>query len=88
MCREWAEKEVGPQALEFNRNEKFNLKLFKRCGELGLPGVSSYHYRYIYMVHIIPGAIFFSSIFNIFFVVGNDCMKNTFYSILFFAVML
>ncbi len=40
MCREWAEKEVGPQALEFNRMEKFNIELFRECGKLGLPGVS------------------------------------------------
>ena len=30
--------EVEPQALEYNREEKFNLELFKKCGELGLLG--------------------------------------------------
>eukprot|EP01084_Bolivina_argentea_P209624 357026_1 len=40
MCREWAEKKVGPQALEFNRKEKFNIELFRECGKLGLPGVT------------------------------------------------
>ena len=32
--------EVEPQALEYNREERFNMDLFKRCGELGLLGVT------------------------------------------------
>ncbi len=32
--------EVEPQALEYDRKEKFNLPLLKRCGELGLLGLT------------------------------------------------
>jgi isovaleryl-CoA dehydrogenase len=32
--------EVEPQAARFNRQEKFNLALFRRCGELGLLGLT------------------------------------------------
>ena len=32
--------EVEPQATAFNRDEKFNLALFRRCGELGLLGLT------------------------------------------------
>lgn len=39
MVREFAKTEVEPQALEYNRAEKFNYDLFKRLGsELGLLG--------------------------------------------------
>lgn len=40
MIREFAEKEVDPQALEFNRLEKFNVELFRKLGELGLLGIT------------------------------------------------
>jgi isovaleryl-CoA dehydrogenase len=40
MLREFVEKEVDPQALEFNRLEKFNVPLFKKLGELGLLGIT------------------------------------------------
>ncbi len=46
---------MGPQALEFNRKEKFNIELFRECGKLGLPGVSYYH-----ILQMFPGT------FNIF----------------------
>lgn len=39
--REFAEKEVLPQALEHSREEKFNMGLFKKCGELGLLGITA-----------------------------------------------
>ena len=40
MVRSFAEKEVDPQALEYNREEKFNMPLFKQAGELGLLGIT------------------------------------------------
>ena len=41
MVREFATKEVEPQANEYNRDEKFNLPLFKKMGELGLLGITA-----------------------------------------------
>lgn len=38
--KQWVESEVEPQALEFDRNEKFNLNLFRQLGELGLLGIT------------------------------------------------
>ena len=38
--RAFADEEVRPQALEFNRSETFNRRLFDKCGELGLLGVT------------------------------------------------
>jgi alkylation response protein AidB-like acyl-CoA dehydrogenase len=40
MVREFAEKEIDPQALEFNRLEKFNVDLFRKFGQLGLLGIT------------------------------------------------
>ena len=40
MLRSFAETEVDPQAKEFNRDEKFNMPLFKKLGELGILGVT------------------------------------------------
>lgn len=40
MVRSFAETEVEPQAIEFNRAEKMNLPLFRKLGELGLLGVT------------------------------------------------
>lgn len=40
MLRNFAETEVDPQAKEFNRDEKFNMPLFKKLGELGILGVT------------------------------------------------
>jgi alkylation response protein AidB-like acyl-CoA dehydrogenase len=40
MVREFVEKEVDPQALEFNRKEKFNVDLFRKLGQLGLLGIT------------------------------------------------
>jgi len=38
--REFVEKEVEPQAAEYDRKEQFNLKLFRQLGELGLLGIT------------------------------------------------
>ena len=35
VVREWTESEVDPQALEHNREEKLNLPLLRKTGELG-----------------------------------------------------
>mmetsp|Transcript_31977 Transcript_31977/g.49945 ORF Transcript_31977/g.49945 Transcript_31977/m.49945 type:complete len:495 (-) Transcript_31977:225-1709(-) len=40
MVRDFAEAEVDPQAMDFNRIEKFNVPLFKKLGELGLLGIT------------------------------------------------
>lgn len=39
--RSFAEAEVEPQALEFNRLEKFNRPLFNKLGDLGLLGITA-----------------------------------------------
>lgn len=41
MVKAFAEGEVDPQRLEYDRDEKFNRPLFARCGELGLLGVTA-----------------------------------------------
>lgn len=38
--RSFVNAEVEPQALEFDRKEKFNLPLFRKLGELGLLGIT------------------------------------------------
>lgn len=38
--RDFVEKEVEPQAEEYDRQERFNLPLFRKLGELGLLGVT------------------------------------------------
>lgn len=38
MVRDFVRSEVEPQAEEYNREEKFNTALHRRCGELGLHG--------------------------------------------------
>src|SRR5512139_1602375 len=40
LMRSFAEKEVDPQAERFDREERFNLDLFRRLGELGVLGVT------------------------------------------------
>ena len=40
MIRRFVQDEVEPQALEFDREEKFNLDLFRKLGEYGLLGIS------------------------------------------------
>jgi isovaleryl-CoA dehydrogenase len=40
MVRSFVEAEVDPQALEYNREEKFNHELFKKLGSLGLLGIT------------------------------------------------
>jgi isovaleryl-CoA dehydrogenase len=41
MVREFVESEVEPQAAEFDREERFNLPLLRRLGELGLLGITA-----------------------------------------------
>ena len=41
MVREWTKEYVEPQALEYDRDEKFNLELLRSMGELGLLGISA-----------------------------------------------
>ncbi|RHY55982.1 hypothetical protein DYB34_002728, partial [Aphanomyces astaci] len=40
MLRSFVAQKVEPQALEFNRAEKFNVDLFRELGELGLLGIT------------------------------------------------
>jgi len=40
MVRDFVREEVEPQALEFDRDEKFNLELFRMLGEYGLLGIT------------------------------------------------
>lgn len=40
MIRDFVAEEVEPQALEYDREEKFNLDLFRKLGEYGLLGIS------------------------------------------------
>ena len=40
VCGTFAASEVEPQGLQFNREERFNMDLFKHTGELGLLGVT------------------------------------------------
>ncbi len=41
MVRNFVEEHVEPQALEYDRDEKFNLELFRSLGELGLLGLTA-----------------------------------------------
>ncbi|MFQ3344379.1 MAG: isovaleryl-CoA dehydrogenase, partial [Candidatus Thalassarchaeaceae archaeon] len=40
MIRDFTKKEIEPQALEHDKNEKFNVDLFRKLGEYGLLGIS------------------------------------------------
>lgn len=40
MLRNFVETEVDPQAKEFNKDEKFNMPLYKKLGDLGLLGIT------------------------------------------------
>jgi len=40
MTRGFAERELEPQAAQFDKEERFNLELFRKCGELGLLGIT------------------------------------------------
>jgi len=40
LVREFAEREVDPQATRHDREERFNLPLFRRLGDLGLLGIT------------------------------------------------
>jgi isovaleryl-CoA dehydrogenase len=37
---QWVAEEVEPQALEYDRDEKFNIALFRKLGDLGLLGIT------------------------------------------------
>ena len=41
MVRDWTQENVEPQALEYDREEKFNLPLLREMGEMGLLGISA-----------------------------------------------
>ena len=41
MVRDWTQECVEPQALEYDREEKFNLPLLREMGEMGLLGISA-----------------------------------------------
>ena len=41
MVRSFAEREVAPQAEEYDRTEEFNLELFRKLGDLGLLGITA-----------------------------------------------
>ena len=41
MVRDFVEEYVEPQALEHDRDEKFNLELLKSLGEMGLLGLTA-----------------------------------------------
>ena len=41
MVRAFTEREVEPQAAEFDRSEQFNLPLFRKLGDLGLLGITA-----------------------------------------------
>ena len=40
MVRSFVSDEVAPQALEHDRDERFNTELFRRLGEQGILGIS------------------------------------------------
>jgi isovaleryl-CoA dehydrogenase len=40
MVRDFTKVEIEPQALEYDRNEKFNVDLFRKLGEQGLLGIT------------------------------------------------
>ena len=40
MVRDFAEKELAPQAAEHDKHERFNIGLFRKLGELGLLGIT------------------------------------------------
>ncbi|KAK8803623.1 hypothetical protein WA158_001317 [Blastocystis sp. Blastoise] len=40
LMQDFVKNEVEPQALEYNKKEKFNMDLFRKCGELGLLGIT------------------------------------------------
>ena len=40
MVRDFVKEEVEPQALEYDRDEKFNLDLFRTLGDYGLLGIT------------------------------------------------
>ena len=41
MVRDFVDEFVEPQALEYDRDEKFNLELLRSLGEMGLLGLTA-----------------------------------------------
>jgi isovaleryl-CoA dehydrogenase len=41
ICKQFAEQELGPYAAKFDKEESFNLKAFKKLGELGILGITA-----------------------------------------------
>lgn len=41
MLQNFVKSKVDPQAIEFDRAEKFNIKLFRELGQLGLLGITA-----------------------------------------------
>ena len=41
VCRDFAQNELAPYAQEHDEKETFNLKAFKKMGELGLLGITA-----------------------------------------------
>ena len=41
MVRDFVKEHVEPQALEYDRDEKFNVDLFRSLGEMGLLGITA-----------------------------------------------
>ena len=41
MVRDWVAEEVEPQALEYDRAERFNAQLLRDMGEMGLLGITA-----------------------------------------------
>ena len=41
MVRDFVSEFVEPQALEYDRDEKFNLELLRSLGEMGLLGITA-----------------------------------------------
>ena len=40
LVRDFTEREVDPQAAQHDRDERFNVPLFRRLGDLGLLGIT------------------------------------------------
>ena len=41
MVRDFVNEHVEPQALEYDRDEKFNVELLRSLGEMGLLGITA-----------------------------------------------
>lgn len=63
MLRSFVENEVDPQALQFNKEEKFNLPLFKRLGDLGVLGVTVSTWHASIHIHDVAWHVFMTLLF-------------------------